>query len=215
MGDSVDRNAHLYSQRDEDVPSVSPSASPQADDAAPQLTLAADSDIPAVVALMNVAFRGRGQQASWSTEEGYIEGDRTNADMLREDIAAHPDAALLLWRDADNALLGCVWMQPEENNVWYLGSLAVMPLQQNGGLGRRLLTAAEDWALARGMREIKMTVVHVRTALIEWYARRGYLPTGESKPFPYGDERFGRPTRDDLYFVVLSRKFSSGRAEKD
>jgi hypothetical protein len=28
---------------------------------------------------------------------------------------------------------------------------------------------------------------------------------GETEPFPYGDERYGTPTRDDLYFVVLEK----------
>ncbi len=35
---------------------------------------------------------------------------------------------------------------------------------------------------------------------------RGYLPTGETRPFPYGDERFGIPRRDDLVFVVLEKR---------
>lgn len=47
---------------------------------------------------------------------------------------------------------------------------------------------------ARGTR-IRMTVVHVRDTLIAWYARRGYRPTGDTEPFPYADERFGRPKR--------------------
>jgi hypothetical protein len=50
-----------------------------------------------------------------------------------------------------------------------------------------------------------MTVVNVRKTLIAWYERRGYALTGETKPFPYGDERFGRPLRDDLHFVVLEK----------
>jgi hypothetical protein len=50
-----------------------------------------------------------------------------------------------------------------------------------------------------------MTVVNVRDTLIAWYERRGYTLTGESQPFPYGDERFGRPLRDDLSFVVLQK----------
>ena len=129
--------------------------------------------------------------------------------MLREETAAHADAKLLLWRKPDNTLLGCVWMQPEENDVWYLGSLTIASSEQKAGLGRRLLTAAEDWALARGAQEIKMTVVHVRAALLEWYARRGYALTGETKPFPYGDERFGTPTRNDLYLVVLSKRLTN------
>jgi hypothetical protein len=52
---------------------------------------------------------------------------------------------------------------------------------------------------------MRMTVLHVRTALIAWYERRGYALSGDTAPFPYGDERFGRPLRDDLHFVVLEK----------
>lgn len=173
------------------------------------LTVATDADVPGAVDLMNRAYRGRGADASWSTEERYLEGTRTSIELLREEMAARTDAKLLLWRKPDNTLLGCVWMQPEENGVWYLGSLTIAPTEQRAGLGRRLLAAAEDWALARGANEIKMTVVHVRAVLLEWYARRGYSPTGETKPFPYGDDRYGKPTRDDLYFVVLSKRLTN------
>jgi hypothetical protein len=51
-----------------------------------------------------------------------------------------------------------------------------------------------------------MTVVNLRDTLIAWYERRGYAPTGETEPFPYGDARFGAPRRDDLAFVVLRKR---------
>jgi hypothetical protein len=52
---------------------------------------------------------------------------------------------------------------------------------------------------------MRMTVIRQREGLIAWYRRRGYEPTGETEPFPYGDERFGVPLRDDLEFVVLEK----------
>jgi hypothetical protein len=51
-----------------------------------------------------------------------------------------------------------------------------------------------------------MTVISVREDLIAWYVRRGYRRTGQTSPFPYGDERFGVPTRDDLEFELLTKK---------
>ena len=51
-----------------------------------------------------------------------------------------------------------------------------------------------------------MTVLSVRAELLAYYARRGYLPTGETRPFPYGVERNGRPRRDDLVFAVLAKE---------
>jgi hypothetical protein len=50
-----------------------------------------------------------------------------------------------------------------------------------------------------------MTVVNVRDTLIGWYMRRGYALTGETEPFPYGENRFGTPKPNDLHFVVLRK----------
>jgi GNAT superfamily N-acetyltransferase len=172
----------------------------------PELAIATDADVPAVVSLINLAFRGTGEDAGWSTKEQYIDGTRITEDLLREDIAAKPHATLLIWRVADNSLIGCVWLEPEQNGVWNLGKLAVPPREQNAGLGRKLLQAAEKWAQQRGATEIRMTTVNLRAALIDWYKRRGYTLTGETKPFPYGDNRFGVPKRDDLHFVVLLKR---------
>lgn len=63
-------------------------------------------------------------------------------------------------------------------------------------------TAREDW----GVDEMHMTVISVREELIAWYERRGYRRTGELTPFPYGDERFGVPQRDDLVFELLVKE---------
>jgi hypothetical protein len=52
---------------------------------------------------------------------------------------------------------------------------------------------------------MRMTVIDIRDSLIAFYQRRGYVRTGIHKPFPYGDERFGIPLRDDLRFEVLEK----------
>jgi GNAT superfamily N-acetyltransferase len=179
--------------------------SSQSIEALPGLIIATDSDVPAVVSLINLAFRGHSENAGWSIEVEFIEDTRITEDLLREDIAAKPYARLLLWHQAEGVLLGCVWLEPQQSGIWYLGLLAVDPLEQKAGLGRKLLQAAERWAEERGATEIRMTVVHLRAALIDWYKRRGYVLTGETKPFPYGDNRYGTPKRDDLYFVVLRK----------
>ena len=167
---------------------------------------ATDADVPRIVALMNRAYRGA---QGWSTEQAYIDGDRTTAAFLREDIAATPAASLLKWVEgADDAPRGCVWLEPLGDGTWYLGSLCVDPREQAGGQGRTLLAAAEAWAREHGAARVRMTVVNVRESLIAWYLRRGYTPTGETAPFPYGGDRFGTPLRDDLAFVVLEKSLA-------
>jgi len=167
---------------------------------------AVETDYPAIVDLANLAYRGTGESASWNVEAGIIEGQRLNDSLLREELAAKPDAHLLTCRDAsDGPLLGTVWLEPKLGSAWYLGLLTVRPDLQNRHIGRRLLAAAEEFAKERGAERIRMTVVNVREALIAWYQRRGYALTGETEPFPYGDARFGKPLRDDLHFVVLQK----------
>jgi ribosomal protein S18 acetylase RimI-like enzyme len=169
-----------------------------------ELKPAAEADYPEIITLTNRAFRGTGPEASWNVE-GVIEGDRINDDLLREDLAKAPDGHLLIWRGPDGEHIGHVRLAPEPDGAWYLALLTVRPDRQDQQLGRRLLTASEDFARARGASRIRMTVVNTRETLIAWYLRRGYALTGETEPFPYRDERIGRPTRDDLCFLVLER----------
>jgi GNAT superfamily N-acetyltransferase len=171
------------------------------------LTQAVEADYSAVIELANVAYRKTGDGASWNAETGIIEGQRLNEDLLREDLARNPQAVLLTYRDeAGGPLLGTVWLEPKRAGVWYLGLFTIRPELQNRQRGRALLAAAEQYASARGGKRIRITVLQVRTGLIAWYERRGYRQTGETEPFPYGDERFGKPLRDDLYFVVMEKE---------
>lgn len=180
-----------------------------------KLDPATPADIPDIVALMNAAFRGAGAGASWNTEAPYIDGDRTSDALLAGEIAARPDALLLVSRSAaGGAIEGSVWLDPAGDGAWYLGALTIAPRLQNAGAGRRLLAAAERRALERGATMIRMKVVNVRDTLIAWYVRRGYRLTGEVEPFPYDDTRFGTPRRDDLSFVVLAKSLLSPRADE-
>ena len=166
---------------------------------------ATDADLAPLAALMNRAYRGA-REAAWSNETAYLSGDRTSEALLRDELAGSPSAQLLKWVEGDDATaLGCVWLEPLGDGTWYLGSLCVDPQRQQSGQGRTLLAAAEAWARGRGAARVRMSVVNVREPLIAWYARRGYAPTGETAPFPYGDDRIGTPLRDDLAFVVLEK----------
>jgi GNAT superfamily N-acetyltransferase len=90
--------------------------------------------------------------------------------------------------------------------VAYFGMFAVRPGRQGRGLGRAVLAEAQRLARAEWhATRMEMTVIRQRLDLIAWYARLGYQPTGATEPFPYGDERYGRPTRPDLEFVVLAK----------
>ena len=175
-----------------------------------------EADYADVVALANLAYRGTGKEnaeadASWNVETGLVEGPRLTEGTLREDLKKEPE--LLVWREEPaepggprGPLMGTVWMQPRENDVWYLGLLTVRPDVQDRKLGRALLAAAESYAKERGGRKITMTVLSGRDVLMEWYERRGYCKTGETQPYPYGNGRVGRPLRDDLHFIVMERE---------
>jgi ribosomal protein S18 acetylase RimI-like enzyme len=167
------------------------------------------ADLPSIVKLMNAAFRGTGPTKSWNTEAGVIDGDRTSEAALTQEQAAKPQAFLLVSSETPaSPPQGCVWLEPITPETWYLGSLTIDPHLQNSGLGRELLEAAEQFAIAHGATKIRMTVVNVRDTLIAWYERRGYHLTGETQPFPYDDNRFGTPLRSDLLFVVLEKSRS-------
>lgn len=168
-----------------------------------RLSRATPMDFPAVIALTNRAYREAGGQTDWKVET-LVQGQRIDAALLRDDLA-NPQAMLLMARNDGGAHLGHVRLDSSDDGVWYLAMLTVSPDHQDAGLGRVILAAAEDYARSHGATRIRMSVIHQRSELIAWYERRGYARTGETGAFPYGDPRFGEPTRDDLYFEMLEK----------
>ena len=165
---------------------------------------ATEDDIPDLVALVTSAYRGDASRAGWTTEADLLDGNRIVPEVLLADIA-RPRSRILLAGDG-NALLGCAHVA-EEDGAGYFGMFAVRPELQRGGLGRAILAEAEriareDWRLPL----MRMTVIDLRTELIAWYERRGYHRTGQTRPFPATDPRFGLPLRDDLRFAVLEKE---------
>ena len=167
---------------------------------------AVGSDIPALHALIHSAYRGETSRIGWTHEADLLDGNRIDADMLRETLA-DPTTTVFLVEDADGPL-GCCSLTERGDGTAYFGTFAVRPTAQGRGIGDALLRHAEAHAAGAGALRLEMTVVAQRSELIAWYVRRGYTPTGETRPFPYGDERFGRPRRDDLAFAVLAKPLS-------
>ncbi|MCB9620321.1 MAG: GNAT family N-acetyltransferase [Sandaracinus sp.] len=160
------------------------------------------SEVDALVALIESAYRGESSRAGWTTEADLLGGRRTGADEVGPLIAE--GRLFVLERDAE--VVGCVRLEREKDASAYLGMLTVRPTTQGAGIGSVLLGAAEKHAReALGATALRMTVISVREELLAWYGRRGYRLTGERAPFPYGDARFGVPKRDDLEFVVLEK----------
>lgn len=157
---------------------------------------ATPEDVEAVVALVESAYRGDTSRVGWTTEADLLDGQRTDPEAVTE-VVPH-----LLLAEASTGIVGCCTLVPKEGHG-YFGMFAVSPVLQGGGVGSVLLAAAEDRARGLGLGYVEMTVLTQRTELLAFYLRRGYVATDELRPFPYGDERFGRPRTGDLQFVVL------------
>jgi GNAT superfamily N-acetyltransferase len=163
-----------------------------------------DEQVTAIVGLVESAYRGDASRVGWTTEADLLDGQRTDADAVRA-IIAGPIGGILL-AENHRGLLGCCQLNRRAGSETYFGMFAVRPHDQGQGVGRAILTEAEriarhDW----GSTHMSMTVIRQRLDLIAWYQRLGYQATGAILPFPYGDERYGIPTRPDLEFVELAK----------
>ena len=167
---------------------------------------AGPADVAAVVALVDSAYRGDGSRAGWTSEAELIDGQRTDAAMVSA-LLDDPGVHVLLAEEASVLQVCCELQEPDRPGAAaYFGMFAVRPSRQRGGYGRIFLAEAERIAREDfGAATMEMTVIRQRDALIAWYERRGYQRTGQTKPFPYGDDRFGTPKVADLEFVTLAK----------
>ncbi|WP_304455094.1 GNAT family N-acetyltransferase [Nocardiopsis sp. YSL2] len=177
---------------------------------APAYRDATPADVPALVDLVNSCYRGDSSKQGWTTEADLLDGQRVDADGMGA-LLDRSDTRLLV-AEADGDLVACCELRRDGEDA-YFGMFSVRPGRQGGGLGRIVLAEAERSAVADwGSRRMRMMVIRQRTELIAWYERRGYKATGNTEPFPYGDEAFGLPKRSDLEFVELVKDLPVGGA---
>lgn len=179
------------------------SAEPADSAAALTFRTATTADVPHLVALIECAYRGESSRTGWTTEADLLDGSRTDEADVTAAVTG-PGSRMIIAHRADTPI-ACCQLQHRDTHA-YFGMFAVHPTAQATGLGKKLLAEAERITRDElNLPAIHMLVLRQRTDLIAWYTRRGYTRTGQTHPFPYGDERFGRPRTTDLEFELLTK----------
>lgn len=153
---------------------------------------AVESDLPAITALVNQAFK---------VEAFFIVRDRLIPEETREYFAT----GRFLLAEENSALAGCVYVELRGDRC-YLGLLSVDPTRQKSGLGRRLVAAAEEFGREMGAHHMDLTVVNLRTELPPYYQKLGYAVAGTA---PIREAMVPRVTQP-CHFIRMSKPLGNG-----
>ena len=166
------------------------------------VTISVKEDIPALVKLLNNAYRGEESKKGWTTEADMVAGDLRTDEVNLKELMELPDAAFLKFTNAKNEIEGCVFLHKRQGKI-YLGMLSVSPGLQAKGIGKQIMAAAELFAKEQGCPAVFMRVISIRHELVAWYERQGYNKTGEIQPFD--DTKFGT-AKQPIEFVVMQKE---------
>ena len=143
-----------------------------------RLRIASGADAEGIVCLVNAAF---------DVERFFLDQDRIDIQEVRERL----ESGTFLLAEQNGPPVGCVYVEPRGERA-YLGLLAVDPSRQGSGLGKFLMTAAEEHCRNAGCRSMDLRIVNLRTDLPGFYRKLGYVETGTTAPFP-AEARVKRP----------------------
>lgn len=149
------------------------------------IRIAETEDIPALVLLINAAFR---------VEQPFIEGDRIDAEGVR----SYMQKGKFLLAEDSTGLAGCVYVELRGEHG-YIGLLGVDPPRQGTGLGRRLMDAAENHFRGAGCSAVDLRTISPRTPLLGFYQHLGYSQTGTA---PFAPDV---PVKVPCHYVLMSK----------
>ena len=136
--------------------------------------LARQADVSALARVINRAYE---------VERFFVVGHRTSEAAVAEYLD-RADAVFLVVDDgaAPGELAGAVYIEIRGDRG-YFAMLSVDPRRQGSGLGRLLVTAAEEHCRTAGCTFLDIEVVNRRTELPAFYVKFGYAPYATA-PFP-------------------------------
>jgi GNAT superfamily N-acetyltransferase len=136
-----------------------------------------------VMRVINAAFK--------PAESFFVDGDRIDLQNVRD----HFETGVFL---VTEDLGGVVYVEKRGERA-YFGLLSVDPARQRGGVGKKLIAAAEEYAREIGCGAMDIHVVNLRTELPPFYRSLGYEETGT-------EEFHGEPVKMPCHFVVMAKK---------
>lgn len=149
---------------------------------------AGPADAPRLIPLINAAF---------AKVEPFMTGPRTDPARLADSMKK---GQILLAEDDSGRLIASIYTELRGQRG-YVGMLAVDPAQQRSGIGRRMMSAAEDHLRKHGCNALDITVLSLRPELPPLYRKLGFIETG-TEPFEYP-----HPIQDGLecHCIVMSK----------
>ena len=150
---------------------------------------ASDDDVEQLTCLINAAF---------VVEQVVFDGDRVDDLGVR----AYMSGGVFLLAEDSHGLAGCVYIETREARS-YLGLLSVQPARQGSGIGRQLVTAAENFAVQSGSRIMDLRVISARAdQLLPFYQRLGYNFV-RTEPFPSD-----LATKAPSHYILMSKSLA-------
>ncbi|KAK1598207.1 acetyltransferase [Colletotrichum navitas] len=170
--------------------------------------VARPEDAPKLQQLVQAAFRAEDSRADWTADMRLGRSFHYSVEEVLTTIN-NPDAAIIMASDQNGVLLGSIGIIKCNDSLARFAMLSVDPEQQRGGIGRQVLTYAEDFARNWNLKTFGLNALSSREKLVEWYERCGYKKSGETSPFPV--DRFHQlDLPKDLCFVELEKDTVAG-----
>ena len=137
-----------------------------------RIRAATAADIPAITNIVDQAYRH------------YISRIGKPPGPMLDDYAARVSEGAV-WVLEEGAVIAAIIVLLPAPNYLLLDNIAVSPAHQGLGLGSRLLAFAEDEALRRGYREIRLYTHETMVENQRLYASIGYEETGRGSEAGY------------------------------
>jgi ribosomal protein S18 acetylase RimI-like enzyme len=138
----------------------------------PRIRAATAADVPAITEIVDQAYRH------------YIARMGKPPGPMLEDYAARVSEGAV-WALEEGTVLAAIIVLLPAPNYLLLDNIAVSPARQGLGLGGRLLAFAEDEALRRGYREIRLYTHQTMVENQRLYTSIGYEETGRGTEAGY------------------------------
>ncbi len=152
------------------------------------IRIATPAEVFAAVPVINAAF----------AVETFLDGTRTDETRVAE-MMKKGEFLVAVGQDSGRIVASVYTERRGERG--YCGMLAVDPVWQGTGLGRKMAEAAEDHCRNQGCKYMDIVVLSLRPELLPFYRRLGYTETGTEEFHP------SRPLKPgvECHGIVMSK----------